>query len=124
MGKVGIMSHTGSVDRSSVRAAPMRLLLYRYLWPFQYFRDVTRGTRIERQQNYRHNRSMRVFLPGFICKWVVLSALCFALGSLCDHSLELTIAAAACYITSTLTIIVAVKLGAAWLWLERFPELY
>lgn len=118
------MSHTGSVDRNKVCTVPIRQLLYRYLWPFQYFRDVTRGTRVERQQNYRYNRSMRVFLPGFICKWVVLSALCFAFGALCDQGLELTIAAAACYITSTLTIIVAVKLTAAWLWLERFPELY
>ena len=47
---------------------PLWRLAYRFLWPFQYFRDVTRGSSLERQQNYRHNRAMRVYLPGFIMK--------------------------------------------------------
>ena len=38
---------------------PFWRLLYLYFWPFAYFRDVTRGRRMERQQNYRHNRAMR-----------------------------------------------------------------
>ena len=59
---------------------PFWHLLYRYFWPFPYFRDVNRGLRMERQQNYRHNRAMRVYLPGFVCKWALLTALCFYLG--------------------------------------------
>lgn len=118
------MSDVGTIDHSKACTTPILQLLYRYLWPFQYFRDVTRGTRMERQQNYRHNRSMRVYLPGFVSKWIVLSALCFAFGALCDYSWGLVFAAAACYITSALAIIVAVKLTVAWVWLEHFPECF
>ena len=76
-------------------------LLYQYLWPFLYFRDVTRGQKMERQQNYRHNRSQRILLPGFAFKWAVLTALCFALGVL-----PAPVVLTACfYVTGTWTLV-------------------
>jgi hypothetical protein len=109
------------VHRSS---EPLWRLCYRFLWPFQYFRDVTCGSTLERQLNYRHNRAMRVFLPGFVVKWSALTALWFACGGFFDHGLELVVPAACCYMTATWALIVVVKLTAAWMWLERFPELF
>ena len=50
-------------------------LLYLYLWPFWMFKDVTRGTLLERAAAYRHNREKRVFLPGYIVKWSIIFAL-------------------------------------------------
>lgn len=47
-------------------------LLYLYLWPFWMFKDVTRGTMLERAAAYRHNREKRVFLPGYIVKWTII----------------------------------------------------
>jgi hypothetical protein len=95
-------------------------LLYRYLWPFLYFRDVTRGQKMERQQNYRYNRAMRVLLPGFAIKWGLLTALCFGLGVLPFH-----VVLAACFIvTGTWTLVVCLLIVTAWCWLTRFPELY
>ena len=68
---------------------PFWHLAYRYLWPFQYFRDVTKGDRLERQQNYRHNRAMRAHLPGFMMKWVILTGLCYSAGGgLCHLGAE------------------------------------
>ncbi len=99
-------------------------LLYRYLWPFPYFRDVTRGSLIERQQNYRHNRRMGIHLPGFIVKWTCLTLFFFALGLLCEELLEVVLPAACCYVTSTWSLIVVVQLAVAWLWLQRFPDLH
>lgn len=110
--------------RNSQMPDSLWYLLYRFLWPFQYFRDVTTGTKLERQQNYRYNRAMRVYLPGFVVKWAILTALWFGFGGLFDSGLELVIPAACCFMTGTWTLVVAVMLSASWMWLERFPELY
>ncbi|MBK7663861.1 MAG: hypothetical protein IPJ21_10020 [Sterolibacteriaceae bacterium] len=99
-------------------------LLFRFIWPFRYFRDVTRGSLLERQMNYRHNRAMRVFLPGFVLKWVALTALWFAIGGLFDQFADWVIPAACCFMTGSWTFIVALLLLTSWAWLERFPELY
>ncbi len=93
-------------------------LLYRYLWPFQYFRDVTQGDRWQQQSSYQHNRLMRFCLPGFMFKWSALSAQWFAWGSFLDG----TLLVASCFIAATLALIVVVLLGIDWLWLGRFPD--
>jgi hypothetical protein len=97
---------------------------FRFFWPFPYFRDVTRGSLLERQLNYRHNRAMRVFLPGFVMKWVLLTALWFTFGGFLDQLAGLVIPAACCFMTGSWTFIVALLLATSWAWLERFPELY
>jgi len=102
---------------------PLWRLAYRFFWPFQYFRDVTQGSLLERQQNYRYNRAMRVYLPGFMVKWVFLTALCFLTGSALVQ-FAAVVPAAGCYIVGCWTFIVVVLLGVDWVWLERFPELY
>jgi hypothetical protein len=100
---------------------PLWHLAYRYLWPFQYFRDVTRGDRFERQQNYRHNRAMRVHLPGFMMKWVILTGLCYSAGGgLCHVGAD--VLAAGCFVAACWTLIVVVLLGVDWLWLGRFTD--
>lgn len=99
-------------------------LWFRFIWPFRYFRDVTRGSLLERQMNYRHNRAMRVFLPGFVLKWVLLTALWFAIGGLFDQFADWVIPAACCFMTGSWTFIVSLLLLTSWAWLERFPELY
>lgn len=98
-------------------------LLYLYLWPFAYFRDVTQGSLLERRQNYRHNRQMGVHLPGFMAKWAILTIMFYLLGVAFEEMLEVVLPAACCYVTSTWTLTICVQLGVAWLWLRRFPEL-
>jgi len=99
-------------------------LLYRYLWPFPYFRDVTCGQKMERQQNYRHNRSLRVHLPGFALKWGVLTALCFSVGIMLGAMPTLSVLTA-CFVAAGIwTLVVCMTIITAWCWLTRFPELY
>ncbi|RPI42978.1 MAG: hypothetical protein EHM59_16510 [Betaproteobacteria bacterium] len=99
-------------------------LLYGYLWPFACFRDVTRGQKMERQQNYRHNRAMRVHLPGFALKWAFLTALCFGFGMALGN-LPVPLVLTACFfVTGTWTLVVSLLMLTAWCWLTRFPELY
>lgn len=57
---------------------PFSQLLFRYLWPFWLFKDATRGDRTARAAAYRHNRDMRIHLPGYLMKWLFGSALAFA----------------------------------------------
>jgi hypothetical protein len=63
---------------------PFSRLLFRYLWPFWLFKDATRGDRSARAAAYRHNRSMRVHLPGYLLRWMLGSALAFALTGAFD----------------------------------------
>lgn len=66
-------------DSSCYDEMPLSLLLFRYLWPFWLFKDATRGDRMTRAAAYRHNRSMRIYLPGYMVRWVFGSAFAFAL---------------------------------------------
>jgi hypothetical protein len=104
-------------------APPLWRLLYRYFWPFQYFRDASQGSTLERRRNYRHNHAMRVHLPGFMLKWGLVAALWFAFGGVLDRSLELLLPAACCFVAGTSTLLMVVLLGVAWVWLDRYPEL-
>ena len=117
------MQPADQIDHQSQRESLCHIW-FRFFWPYRYFRDVTRGSLLERQLNYRHNRAMRVFLPGFVLKWVLLTALCFAFGGLFDQIAGLVIPAACCFMTGSWTFIVSLLLLTSWAWLERFPELY
>lgn len=101
---------------------PLWSVLYRFLWPFQYFRDVTSGDRRQQQLSYQYNRSMRFCLPGFMLKWSALAAHWFAWGSFLDGTLSFTLLIAGCFVAGTLALIVVVLLGIDWLWLGRFPD--
>jgi len=57
---------------------PFSLVLFRYLWPFWLFKDASRGDRVARAAAYRHNRSMRIYLPGYLMKWMFSCAATFA----------------------------------------------
>lgn len=69
---------------------PLSLILFRFLWPFWLLKDASYGDRMTRAAAYRHNRSMRIYLPGYLVKWLVncVAALGMTMGfdALCDHS--------------------------------------
>lgn len=112
----------GGAEGAVPETEPVWHLLYRFLWPFQYFRDTTVGDRLEQQSNYRHNRLMRFCLPGFMLKWSALSAHWFAWGSFLDGTLSVTLVVAGCFVAATLALIMVLLLGIDWLWLGRFPD--
>lgn len=59
--------------------APLSIVIARYLLPFWLFRDASRGDRLTRAAAYRHNRSMRGYLPGYILRWTVQALLALGL---------------------------------------------
>ena len=107
-----------------VAAEPFLVLLYRYLWPFAHFRDVTRGQRLERQLNYRYNRRMRVYLPGFAAKWAFLTALFFGVGFGLANQAAPDVLTACLFATGVSALTVSIVVMTTWCWLTRFPELY
>lgn len=60
---------------------PVSQLLLRYLWPFWLLKDASRGDRHARAAAYRHNRSMRIHLPGYLLRWLFSSGVALTLAS-------------------------------------------
>jgi hypothetical protein len=74
-------SSAAVVAASAYDDMPLSLVLFRFLWPFWLFHDASHGDRYARAAAYRHNRDMRVYLPGYLMKWILSCALVLALAS-------------------------------------------
>ena len=70
---------SGAALASRYDDMPLSLVLFRYLWPFWLFKDASRGDRVARAAAYRHNRSMRIYLPGYLMKWMFNCVTAFAI---------------------------------------------
>ena len=110
--------------RGHYAAEPFLWLLYRYLWPFVHFRDVTRGQWLERQLNYRYNRELRVHLPAFAFRWAFLTALCFGIGFVLGNLPAPAVLTAFLFTSGVWALTVSLIVVTAWCWLTRYPELY
>jgi len=82
-----------AIGTASEGTMPLRHLLFLYLWPFAILQDADRGDRVTRAAAYRHNREMRIYLPAYLRRWVVLSTLLYGLicasESLAAHPMTL-----------------------------------
>jgi hypothetical protein len=56
-------------------------------WPFGQFRDVDRGSLLERAAARRHNRALARELPGCINRWAMLSAVLLILSEVSEAHL-------------------------------------
>ena len=72
---------SGAARASRYDDMPLSLVLFRYVWPFWLFKDASRGDRMARAAAYRHNRSMRIYLPGYLLKWMFNCITAFAIAS-------------------------------------------
>lgn len=77
-------ARTATVQPSPYDEMSLPLILFRYLWPFWLFRNAAVGDRYARAAAYRHNRSMRIYLPGYLMKWLCNCALALALTMALD----------------------------------------
>jgi hypothetical protein len=79
-----------AIATSRYEDMPLSLVLFRFLWPFWLLKDASNGDRMTRAAAYRHNRDMRVYLPGYLIKWLAnsIAALSMTIGldALADHS--------------------------------------
>lgn len=93
---------------------PLRVLLYRY-WFFAWlFRDVDRGTRLERAAAWRHNQAQARWLPTYMRRWAFCGLLLYALGALVEQALGAPVLSALFYMPSVFTVSVNAVLVATW----------
>lgn len=115
------------VASSSYDDMPFSIVLVRFLWPFWLFRDASRGDRLTRAAAYRHNRDMRVYLPGYLMKWVLSSTFVLALVSGLDSlarsftptSTVLSVASAAFAVVFACSVCVLVVTAYIYLYLSK-----
>jgi hypothetical protein len=69
---------------------PFSLVLFRFLWPFWLLKDASSGDRLTRAAAYRHNRSMRIYLPLYLMRWMVSCMIALGmmslLGAMANHT--------------------------------------
>lgn len=95
-------------------------LLYRYWFYGWMFRDVNRGSLLERAAAWRHNRSRSVWLPTYLRRWTLLGLLCYALGWGLEPHAPAPIALLF-FGTCVLTVPVNAVTLAAWIGLKVMP---
>jgi hypothetical protein len=72
-------THNKAAVAAYYGALPFSQVLFRYWWPFWLFHDASRGNMVVRAAAYRHNQSMRIYLPGYLVRWSFGSVLLLAL---------------------------------------------
>jgi hypothetical protein len=98
-----------------------RTLLYRYFFFGWLFRDVNRGTLLERAAAWRHNQSQARWLLTYMRRWLVCGLLLYGLGWLVERALQAPVASALFYIPGALSVPVNAVIGAAWIGLKALP---
>lgn len=110
---------SGSTDQSRADAVPLHALLYRYFFFDWLFRDVSRGSLLERAAAWRTNREMRRYLPVYLRRWSVIFLAGYGLGVLFEKGFELVYAAACCYSSSCISASVIFIIVFSWIALSR-----
>ena len=80
-------------------------LLYRFLFFDWLFADMGKASNLfERHAAWQHNREMSIYLPTYLRRWAVLTALAFGLGCLFEQTLAAGVLAA-CFFTCSCVIL-------------------
>ncbi|HTS53144.1 MAG TPA: hypothetical protein VMH26_07715 [Burkholderiales bacterium] len=102
----------------SLPGESLGVLLYRYFFFEWLFRDVNRGSLLERAEAWRFNRHMRRNLPIYLRRWVVLVVFSYVLGALFEKGLGLDYAATFFYCVSCLAFAMSILIIRSWLGLR------
>jgi hypothetical protein len=99
-------------------AEPFLSLLYRYFFFDWLFRDVTRGTLLERAAAWRFNRASRRHLLVYLRRWSFVFVAGYGLGVVFERAFELVYAAACCYSSSCVSASVIFIILLSWVTLR------
>lgn len=98
-----------------------RTLLYRYFFFSWLFRDVTRGSGLERAAAWRHNQAQARWLPTYMRRWLVCGLLLYLLGAAVELLLHAPFLSVVFFLPSAISVPVNAVIGAAWLGLKALP---
>ena len=102
----------------SASPEPLGVLLYRYFFFEWLFRDVRRGSSLERAAAWRFNREMRRYLPIYLRRWTIVVVSSYVLGAWFDRVLLMDYAGTFFYCVSSLSVAMSVLIMRAWLGLR------
>jgi hypothetical protein len=103
-------------------AAPaLRTLLYRYFFFDWLFRDVTRGSRLERAAAWRHNRGQARWLPTYMRRWLVCTLVLYGIGCFVELALGAAVAATFFHVPRALGASLNAVTALTWFGLRRLP---
>ncbi|TMH09926.1 MAG: hypothetical protein E6H65_14645, partial [Betaproteobacteria bacterium] len=98
-----------------------RTLLYRYFFFDWLFRDVSRGSLLERAAARRHNQSQAHWLLTYMRRWLWCGLVFYGLGGFAELILNAPLLSALFYVPGALSVPVNAIIGAAWLGLKALP---
>lgn len=98
-----------------------RTLLYRYFFFGWLFKDVNRGSPLERSAAWRHNRAQARWLPTYMRRWLWCGIVLYGLGGLAEMLLSAPGLSVLFYVPSALSVPINAVLGAAWVGLKVLP---
>lgn len=99
----------------------LKVLLYRYLFFEWLFRDVSRGSHLERAAAWRHNLSQAHWLFTYLRRWIGLTIIFYALGQLTEHGLQGGAFSAVFYVGSAVSVAVNAVIGVAIAGFKMLP---
>jgi len=106
---------------SIVQALAFRTLLYRYFFFSWLFRDVSRGSLLERAAAWRHNQEQAQWLPTYMRRWMWCGAMLYGVGGFVELILNAPGMSALFYVPGALSLPVNAVIGVVWLGLKALP---
>ena len=100
---------------------PIGTHVYRYFFFGWLFKDVTRGTRLERAAAWRHNCERAHWLRTYMKRWLWCTVVFYAAGGLVELGLQAPGLSALFYVPSALSVSVQAVIAAAWLGFKSLP---
>jgi uncharacterized membrane protein YedE/YeeE len=97
---------------------PFGHLLYRYFFFDWLFRDVSRGSPLERAAARRFNCEMRRHLPAYLRRWIFVLIAGYTLGAGLENGFGSVYAAACCIGASCVSASVIFMIAYSWLTLK------
>ncbi len=98
-----------------------RTQLYRYFFFSWLFKDVNRGSVLERAMAWRFNQAQARWLPTYMRRWLWCGVLLYALGGLAEFLLAAPVLSACFYVPAVVSLPVNVIIGVLWAGLKSLP---
>src|SRR5690349_15458456 len=95
-----------------------RTLLYRYFFFGWLFRDVNRGSLLERAAAWRHNQAQARWLPTYMRRWLGRGARAWAGGAFIEVVVGAPAASALLYVPGALSVPVNAVTLVVWVGLK------
>ncbi len=102
---------------------PFATLLYRFLFFDWLFVDMTLAANLfERHAAWQHNRGMRIYLPLYLRRWSVLTALDVGIGGILEKLMGSNLLAAWFFTGACITATGMMVIAVLWIFLSN-PKL-